>query len=212
MQPERPHRFITLTIPHVSEPLKDRVKLLYDSFKRLRDMPAWKKANEGGVSFLEVKIGNDGMWHPHLHIISCGTYFPGETLSKCWESAVGVRARTHIKFIEPMSKRAESRVSVTKYLTTYAASPIDDNVIEDEAKLDEAITALKGCRCSNAFGSWRGKTLIDKTPPDGEWEHVCTIDQLLTATHRGEPWAIALMKNVAPSKLIECLPDDLAPP
>lgn len=212
MDTDRPHRFITLTLPHDHTPLKHRLKKLYDSFKRMRDMPAWKKANEGGVAFLEVKIGDDGDWHPHLHIISVGLYFPGETLSRCWEAAVGTRARTHIKFIEPMSKRPEARIAVTKYLTTYAASPIDDNVIEQEEKLDEAMTALRGTRCCNAFGSWRGKTLIDKDPPDGEWEHVCTLDQLLTAAHAHQPWAMALLKNVAPHQVKHVIPDATAPP
>lgn len=212
MDSDRPHRFITLTLPHDHTPLKQRVKRLYDSFKRMRDMPRWKECNEGGVAFLEVKIGNDGDWHPHLHIISVGTYFPGETLSRCWEAAVGVRCRTHIKFIEPMSKRPEARVAVTKYLTTYAASPIDDNVIESEDKLDEAITALRGCRCCNAFGKWRGKTLIDSDPPDGVWEHVCTMDQLLIAAHNLEPWAVALLTNVAPSQVKHVIPQAHAPP
>lgn len=198
MNPDEAHRFVTVTAPHSDRPLKDQIRSMFDAFKRMADMPEWKRYTRGGVKFLEVKKGNDGLWHPHLHLITCGSFMPGEALTRMWSTAYGQQCRTHIKFIEPMSTNPNARVAVAKYLTSYAVSAIDANVYQSEASLDEAMTALRGVRWCSTIGSWRGAKLIDKEPLEGEWESVCSIDQLMDAARQAKPWAIALLRRVSP--------------
>jgi len=200
IEPDKFNRMITLTLLHLDKPLSERLKHLYHSFKLLRLMPAWRDSQKGGVACLEVKIGTDGMFHPHLHIISQGTYLAGEVLTRCWTAATKDSYRTHIGMIK-------SREGAAKYVSEYAASPIDDNIYEDAEKLREVMTAMKGVRTANSFGVWRKYKLLAKPPQDGIWEPVCSLQDLLDAVCRKEPWAIAMMTNCQKHRLSEWTDD-----
>lgn len=188
IEPDKFNRMITLTLLHVARPLKERITHLYQSFRRLRALPAWSQTQKGGVACFELKIGGDGLFHPHLHIISQGTYLAGEVLTKLWSASTRDSYRTHIGMIR-------SREGAAKYVSEYAASPIDDNIYEQPGKLAETMIAMKGVRCANSFGQWRRYKLLQKPELDGTWEPVCSLNDLLSAVVKKEPWAIAMMTN-----------------
>lgn len=194
------NRMITLTLLHSDKPLKERLDHLYHSFKLLRLMPAWRDTQKGGVTNLEVKIGEDGLWHPHLHLISQGTYIAGKQLSACWLAATKDSWRTYVGIVK-------DRAGAAGYVADYCNKTLDNNVYEHPGKLAEAMIALRGVRITNSFGCWRKYQLLKKPPLDGVWEPLCSLQDLLNAVCRKEPWAIAVMTNCQKHRLGEWIDD-----
>jgi len=168
-------------------PLAAQITRLYTAFVNLRRHVLWRSHVTGGAAFCEIKRGNDGMWHPHLHILVEGDYLAQRLLSQAWLCVTGDSSVVDIRACRNMEE-------VRKYVTKYVTKPIDHSIMLEPRYLDEAVFALKGRRLCMTFGSWRGIVLEPSQPPDDrEWKAVGRLDALIAASERGDPHATAVM-------------------
>lgn len=184
-------RFITLTLRHSLTPLRDQIDRLLRSYKQLRRKNLWTEAVTAAAAFLEVKMGRDQKWHPHLHIIAVGHYMPHKNLSETWHAITGDSSIVHIEKIDNTDHAA---IYVTKYLT----KPIEHALYQDDAHLDEAILALKGRRMIITSGAWSKLKLRhqDKTADESGWENAPSLDTLFKLDHPdAERWTDVIRRR-----------------
>jgi len=184
-------RFLTLTLRHAndnSQPdhpsLTDYINRLYDSFAKLRRTTAWRHHVAGGVAFLEVKRTSQG-WHPHLHILFDGKYFPQRELSNLWLRCTG---DSYVVDIRDISGSDGVRY-VTKYCTKVSHFMADEELVQ-------MIHALRSRRTFATFGTWTRWKL--STPPKTEevWIYLYPLHQVILANDRGESWAAQLLARL----------------
>jgi Replication protein len=185
---KKQHRFITLTLRHSDAPLKQQIKRLYACYKRLRQLPEWKSSQKGGAATLEVKYQpHSKKWHPHLHLISEGSYLSTYWLSQAWRTITG---DSHVVDIRLISADKDVAYYVGKYVT----KGTNFEVWEDPAVAAEWVRSVKGVRMCATFGSWRGYKLLhrEKEQP-GEWQHVASLKSLVRRAQAGEVHALELL-------------------
>lgn len=173
-------RFITLTLKHSDQPLADQLNRLYHSFQKLRQRAAWKRHVSGGCAFIEVKwIHNTKSWHPHLHCVVQGRYFPQNLLRSLWNSVTTDSFVTDIR-------TASDEGRIASYVAKYASKPVNDTFLNVPALLDEVVTALRGRRLCHTFGTWRGLRLTQV--PDGRaWESIGSLHDVCLRALDGDP-------------------------
>jgi len=191
-------KLVTLTLRNVPTTLRDALNRITRHFRTLREKPLWKKAITGGVWIIESKVGDgSGQWHVHVHCIAEGKFLNKFDLSALWHSITG---DSKIVDVEAVGARTGAVHYVTKYVTKAA----DASIVNDPARLKEAIVAFTGRRLISTFGSWRGLQLSEVEdedfltyldPQDGlrypkpEWRPVGPLDAIITAAAAGNPTA-----------------------
>lgn len=201
-------RFITLTLRHSHTPLSSQIDRLYRSFAVFRRRRSWLQHVKGGAAFLEVKIGDDGLWHPHLHICAEGTWFDQKLISSEWLAVTGDSSIVHVKPIDSDEKGAS-------YCTKYLTKPASHDVYNDPEKLDEMVCALRGRRLCMTFGTWRGVKLEPKDTDTVEWVSLGSLDTLRFKASQGDTECLSLMQAAArkwPLFAQWLLPPDPQPP
>jgi len=184
-------RFVTLTLRCQPVRLVDQLERLLASFRRLRQRVFWKKACTGGISFVELKLGeNSQKWHAHLHLlveVSATKIIRGEEvpwldahdLAKEWHAVTG---DSYIVDVRPLLD--DTRVA--SYVAKYATKPLHPNVIGSPAHLDECIAAVQGRRLVQTFGTWKGID-ADSAEPSGNIVNLGTIENLAWKASIGDP-------------------------
>lgn len=175
-------KFITLTLKHSTAPLSHQIKSLYDYFRVLRRRPAWKRRIKGGIWFFQVKKSEqDGLWHPHLHMLSSGHYLSRDDLSRLWLDVTGSSKIVDITGVKNIKETA-------KYVSRYATSPcrLSDLCLEDAV---EVVDAMHGRRICGTWGTAKG---IDLNPPACEnpddWE-VLESFHIVMKSRNGSDWS-----------------------
>lgn len=186
--PER-LRFVTLTLRHVEAPLADQLRKLRTAWMRLRKTAFWKSCTTGGVAVTELKTGEDGLWHVHLHVITEGDWMDQRQLSETWKS---ITLDSHIVDVRALNDPKHA----VAYLTKYVTKAVDQKTFADPGRLQEAIIALKGARLHDAYGTWRVPLDDSDANDPNDWTPVTTIVELHAALANAEPWAIALVKRL----------------
>lgn len=185
--PELRYRFITLTLRHTDTPLADQLKKLYQSFTKLRQSKVWKNSQRGGAMVCEVKLGEDHMWHPHLHVICEGSWIDQRELSAAW---LKITKDSHVVDVRLLSRAKDAANYVSKYITKGCS----DNVWHDRDRAQEWVLASKSLRICGTFGTWRGfrLTKVDTTAED--WKVICSMSSLYQRARDGELHAQTLLK------------------
>jgi hypothetical protein len=142
-------RMITLTLRHTDDPLNVTLDRLYACYRRLRQRTAWTDNVSAAAAACEVKIGDDGRWHAHLHILAMGRYWPHHLLSAEWLAVTGDSRIVDV--------RAMKDLKAVGYVAKYLAKGVPADVVNDQDKLVEAITALSGRRMLIVSGEWHGE-------------------------------------------------------
>jgi hypothetical protein len=107
-------RFLTLTERDSTEPLAVRLDRLSAAFSKLRRTDAWKRHVKGGVAVWEVKWNPAAKtWHPHLHVLIDGVFFPHAVLHAEWTRLLGHDGTTDLNACRD---RVRSAVYISKYL------------------------------------------------------------------------------------------------
>jgi hypothetical protein len=198
-------RFLTLTLRHSTAPLLDQLKRLRKCFSQLRHLPVWKAAVSGGAVFLEVKVGRDGLWHPHLHIMAEGTWLDWRVLRAAWLVCTGDSDNVDLR-----APKGDAKEAIAAYLTTYvtksgvgrkakeARGPLldPDTGQWTDAALEEFILAMKGQHQIDFLGSWRKWEKEEEAGEEelaDDWEFVGSIDHLLHRARGGDPIARYLL-------------------
>lgn len=185
----QPARFITLTLRHADTPLRDQLDRLYRCFAKLRTRAAWRNAVIGGAAFLECKwIEATRQWHPHLHVVTHGKYFPREALKAEWFHVTGDSYVTDIRFIK------EER-QVAGYVTKYVSKPFDSTFINRPDQLDEHVHGMHRRRLCLTFGTWRGVQLT-ATPEPGAWVSLGSLESLCDQALQGHAVSLAALTHL----------------
>ncbi|KKL93333.1 hypothetical protein LCGC14_1875750 [marine sediment metagenome] len=184
-------RFLTLTLKSNDDSLKCCVDRLDKAFKVLRASAIWKRHVSGGLAVLEVtRHHRTGHWHPHLHVLVDGEFFPHAMLKKAWLEATG---DSFIVDIRVVHDRRSAAGYIAKYITkgTALASWGTDEIIE-------FARALHGRRLIRTFGNCHG-IKIDPKPepltPDG-FRRLCTVSLLAAAARALMPEALAAIDTL----------------
>jgi hypothetical protein len=196
-------RFITLTLKADGRSLSDRLSHLATSFRRLKRTADWRRRVTAGAWFLEVKFNlTTRSWHPHLHILATGLYYPQADLSRAWLAATGDSRIVDIRKVRRASE-------VASYVTKYVSKPLDAPAYHDHDALVEAILALKGQRLCGSLGSWRGKLLTGDVP-DNPSHHVVSLQVLLLAAQNRDPLTLDVLMQLKQKRTITLTPAELA--
>jgi len=190
--------FITLTLKHNAEPLREQLSRLIRCFRALRIKALWRHQVKGCAYFIELKRSGDGLaWHPHLHIIAeCG-YIAATDLSSAWRQITGDSFVVHIRRVEDATRDA-------RYVAKYASKALDRSACAEERWLDEAVISLRGRRLMSTCGLWRRHAPEHEDEKSADWERVAGLEQALNAANNGEVWAIGLLawlRHKAPAEV-----------
>lgn len=116
-----------------------------------RQIP-WKELVDGGVYGIDIKQAEDGMYNVHIHAICDMPYIPQAALSSVWEDLTGAPVVDVRRIDERGDFDSETALSE---VIGYVTKPPEFESIEDEV---EYLTALKGSRLVQPFGSMHGNT------------------------------------------------------
>lgn len=167
-------RKIELTLRSSSDPLSDQLTRLWNCFRLLRKTPDWKHIVAGGAAFLEATISpSTGLWHPHLHIVYVGRYYPHSALSAAWQRITGDSPIVYIKLVG-------NAHAVARYVTKYVTKPTPSVSALSLSQHAELIQAFHGRRLANTFGNWRLFRLTENLDST-VWEPIAPISQVLEA-------------------------------
>lgn len=159
-------KLITLTTKHSDDQLYVQINKLYGFFRELRRRTDFKKAITGGVWFFQVKKSKtDGLWHPHIHAVVTGAFFPRRRLSKIWCEITCGSMVTEIRSIKDPRGAANE-------VARYATSPGDISALSPDDGLS-LVDAMHGRRICGTWGTGRGISLRPKsTIVKEEWENI----------------------------------------
>jgi hypothetical protein len=184
-------RFITLTLKSTDYPLRSQLDFLRESFRRLRQSKIWQRCCHAGVAVIEVTFNKEtNQWHPHLHAIVAGDYFPQAQLSNAWEKASSGSRIADVRKL-PDSRRA------AQYLSDYVTKPPTEEVYANLNRLREWILALRGARFMIPFGDIRFVRDARPTPTQqSSWTRVASFNKTLELADRGDPESIKLLQKL----------------
>jgi len=155
-------KLLTLTLKHTTEPLKDQLTRLYQSFTKLRRQLLFSTNVTGGIWFFQVKRSPSGStWHPHLHCFVAGNWLPQKALSAAWHKVTGDSYILDIKMIRSVKTAA---AYVARYATT--ACNITELSVEHAMTVAESLYRRRLC---GTFGECRKRRLTarpDRQPRD----------------------------------------------
>lgn len=152
-------RFATFTVKHRLAPLREQLDALAAAFRRLRTDRRWNARVSGGFWVLECKPSRCGThWHPHLHCVIDGAYFPQKELADAWSAAVGELSIVDIR-------KPHSSSSVASYLAKYVAKT--ENLQSwPPGFIVEFGHAMHRRRLVNTFGNQHGLCIDQPDKPE----------------------------------------------
>jgi len=216
------YHFITLTMKHSATPLKEQIKRLYACYKKLRATDEWiygqtnadrifaaskhgtrhseavkhvsKKGQQGGAATLEIKWNPDRKeWHPHIHIISCGSQITNHRLKDLWYAITGDSWECDCRTIS-------ADKDVAYYVGKYVTKGTNDAVWSTPETAKEWIASVKGVRMCATFGTWRGFRLTLKPKEKhGQWKSMGSLASYVRRAQAGELHALNLLRILTES-------------
>lgn len=138
-------RFVTLTMRHRPENLRESHDRLQRAFRELRKMPVWRRSVTGGLAVVEItRNPATSRWHTHLHLIVDGEFLPQKQLSEAWKRCTGDSEIVDIRAVH-------DRARVARYVAEYVAKPQAMHTWEADAVLEFA-AHMHGRRMVATFG------------------------------------------------------------
>ncbi|MCH8478815.1 MAG: protein rep [Wenzhouxiangella sp.] len=200
-------RHLVLTAPAVDAPLAEQLAELRAGMKRLRQSAAWKAHVRGGCYTIEItRNRKTGLWHPHVHVIMDGAFFPHAEARAAWAAALGGSplwpdlATTGRVIVHLSAVHHRSRLAT--YIAKYIAKPAELGRWT-AAAICEYARALKGVRMLHTFGSLHGVKLAppDPNPDRAGSETLIGLGELDWRARQGWPEAeraVALIRRLQP--------------
>lgn len=192
-------KFITLTLRHTNDPLKDQVSRLKNAFRRLRQRVLWRKV-KWGAAVIEIKRNpNSGEWHPHLHILVDAKFIPQEQLSSAWLAVTGDSSIVDIRAVK------DRRAAVNE-IAKYASKPCSFQNLRDSLLAGATLyEAIDGRRLLIIFGDWpkhMDRSKMEDSLPD-DWVPVQPLADCLREAKAGDPHALERLRqcNIPPKVL-----------
>lgn len=176
-------KFITLTVQSNDDPIETQINHLYDSFKRLRKLKAWRTRIKAGVWFFQITLNLKSLqWHPHLHIIALGKFYSKRALSRDWLSVTGDSSIVDIRAVKDKAKAAQ-------YAARYSAKPAELEKLPT-ADAADLIMAMNGRRICGCWGKGCKIKFRPQKPDDADkWQDIGNfgyVVELLTSDHNAD--------------------------
>lgn len=138
-------RFVTLTLKHRPESLRENHDRLQKAFRSLRKEPVWSGRVTGGICVTEItRNERTGMWHTHLHLVVDGEFLPQKQLSEAWNRCTGDSVIVDVRAVHDRSR-------VASYIAEYVAKPQDLHTWQATSVLEFA-AHMHGRRMVATFG------------------------------------------------------------
>lgn len=199
---ERDMRLITLTLRQTTATMKQDIDRLYRSFTEMRRAKEWKRTQEGGIYFCEIKRRrNDDGWHTHMHILSEGWPIDKQWLRSTWLKITGDSYIVHIR-------RCTDASHAAYYVAKYASKGVHGSCYKHPLMLREAMMAIKGRRLVGKYGSWAALDLKTEILTD-DWLPVASLSGLLIRSNAGESFASHVLEMLRSQS---CRPTERSPP
>lgn len=161
-------RHIILTFRSRTEPLGQQLAHMRAAWNKLRRMKPWVARVDAGVYTVEITRNPDtGLWHPHLHAIVDGEYFPQKLLSKLWSQCMD---GGHHVWITKVHHNRNAAWELAKYV----GKPPDAQNFPASAIVEFA-RAVHGKRMLQTFGSLHGRSTPAPEEPPAEKPKTRTI-------------------------------------
>lgn len=110
-------RLLTLTLASQDAPLAEQLDHLTASWRRLRQQRSWRVHCRGAIGTIQLTWSAERMqWHPHLHVIIDGDYWPQPQIVDAWKRASGGSTIIDIRPVRSRSAHA-------RYIARYVVSP-----------------------------------------------------------------------------------------
>ncbi len=195
-------RLVTLTFKHSQNTLESQLTSLLEAWRRLRRLKVWKEHMTGGIFFVQITFNPDRQeWHPHLHILTTGSYLAHGTLKVLWAEASRGSSICDIR-------KAVDPDKCVDYVARYATSAASLTAMPCD-RAAECIRACDGRKLAGTFGSARGVRLCWHRPDEPDkWK------MLTRFTHA----QICSLRDLAYAELWQCwmnnkpLPIEWIPP
>jgi len=161
-------RHIVLTAPAVPRTLAEQLTGLRAAMRSLRRSREWRDHVRGGVYTWEITLNRrTGLWHPHIHMLVDGNYWPQRAIADRWREALRTsQCWAHMGPDDPCVvwiSAVRSRESTARYISKYVAKPSDLRDWPTWA-IHEYASATHGLRLISTFGTLHGQTLDPKDP------------------------------------------------
>lgn len=142
-------RLITLTIKHSRKPLREQLDYLIASWRKLYKSESWRYWVSAGVWVIQVTYNRKrSEWHPHLHILTVGKFYPQEILKKDWKRASGGSFIVDIRGLGQAKEAA-------KYVGRYVGRACNLSDVP-KVRWKELYWSLNGKRLFGEFGTGKG--------------------------------------------------------
>jgi len=185
-------RHLILTVKSTPLPLRVQLDNLRSSLSKLRRSTPWKTAVDGGVYVIECTHNtNTGLWHPHLHVLYDGRFFPVKQLQRLWHD---ITNGSEIVWL----RRVDDGNAAANELSKYVSKPAHLHELADPL-IREYHAATRGTRMLQAFGNCHGRNLHD----DDEHEdlspdtYAVSLNRLVWLAARGAPTPQRLVVLIA---------------
>lgn len=163
-------KMLTLTLKNVSD-LRAGVDRIRVCFVKLRHRKLYKERIRGGIYGIEATVGEDGLWHVHLHALISADYIRQPKIVCDW---LEITQDSFIVYIQKVPGRCYVKTDSGKwvwkwldvrgalrYVVKYMVKGADiDGWSAD--KIAEFVTALDNVRMVQAFGIFLGKMDKDR--------------------------------------------------
>jgi hypothetical protein len=168
-------RLITLTIKHTKKPLREQLDNLIACWRKLYKSEQWKEYVTAGVWVIQITYNRKRCeWHPHLHILTVGKFFPVDILRKVWCRITGGSFVVDIRGLGQAKEAA-------KYVGRYVGRACNLGDIPKKHWV-ELYWSLNGKRLFGEFGTGRGeeKLLVRTKRSDlDEWEKIGFFEDII---------------------------------
>lgn len=184
-------RFLTLTIQSSDSSLAEQLDELIGSWRRLRQRQSWKNHIRSAVGTVEVTWNDERkQWHPHLHILFDGEYWPQPEIADEWAQASKGSRIVDVRAVHDREK-------TIRYIAKYAAKPAKMHKLPSE-QIKEWSHTVHRRRMVIAVGKWakfkpHAEEELEPMPKQVE---VCGMHDLANFARDGMPRMIRLVKSL----------------
>ncbi len=152
LQVQKYPKLMTLTLKHRDMPLFHQVTDLYRYFLQLRKLKDFRDIVTGGVWFFQIKQSpKTKEWHPHIHFVVTGKYFPRAHLRHLWLSVTGDSMITDIRSVKDPEGCA---LEVARYAAK--PGPLHGLTLNHAVEL---VSVMHGRRICGTWGTGRAVSL-----------------------------------------------------
>jgi len=195
-------RLITLTLASSDAPIREQIARLQRCWRRLRGRKAARAYLAGGLTVVEITYNAErDQWHPHLHILAEGSYWPQTSLANLWEAITGDSRIVDIRAIH-------DRKDAVAYVTSYVSKAQQPRHAPPH-RLWEWCEAVHGLRMAQTWGCYHPRPLrVMPHDTARDLRPLAPLNMLMAAAEQGDETAAAILADLWPTAAVKPAPPD----